>query len=41
MQPQSILRTDVVLVTTFGTVLSVTPEFDLPRPAVVPDERAS
>jgi hypothetical protein len=41
MQSQSILRTDVVLVTPFGTLLSVTPDFDLPRPAVVLDESAS
>jgi hypothetical protein len=41
MQPQSILRTSVVLVTPFGTVLSVTPDFDLPRPGVVLDESAS
>jgi hypothetical protein len=41
MQPQSILRTGVVLVIPFGTVLSVTPNFDLPRPTVVLDESAS
>jgi hypothetical protein len=41
MQPQSILRTGVVLVTPFGTLLSVAPDFDLPRSAVVLDESAS
>ena len=40
-QPQSILRTGVVLVASFGTVLSVTPDFDLSRPTVVLDECAS
>ena len=40
-QPQSILRTDIVLVAPFGTVLSVTPDFDLSRPTVVLDECAS
>jgi hypothetical protein len=40
-QPQSILRTDIVLMAPFGTVLSVTPDFDLSRPTVVLDECAS
>ena len=40
-QPQSILRTDIVLMAPFGTVLSVTPDFDLPRSAVVLGESAS
>jgi hypothetical protein len=40
-QPQSIFRTDIVLVAPFGAVLSVAPDFDLSRPTVVLNECAS
>ncbi|MES3160522.1 MAG: hypothetical protein PPP55_03010 [Halorubrum sp.] len=41
MQPQTVLRTGVVLVTPFGTVLSMAPDLNLPRPTDVLNEYAN